>query len=736
MSGAADDALSALRLGLLTQGYEPIPVVGPDAPGQSPGKRPSLKEWQTVPIEPDTVRGWRQGYQRDCTNTGIRTGLLLGVDIDVLAEALSEELQDLALKIFGYTPLRRVGRAPKSLFCYRVAEPIAKAETQEFILPDGTKAQVEILAKGQQFVAYGIHPDTRAEYEWPISGPDVVPFYDLPQIGSAAVKAFLASAEVLIREAGGRPLKEIEAEQRAAREPPRPERPRGTIGGAFEQGGDFFRNVNGKALADTDRWVKNLFPRAYWQPNATTPPGAWRVHSADLGRGLEEDISIHPTEGCQDFGTREGMTPIDLIMQHGGAPDAKAAAFALCDWLGFAPEDLGWRAERRREEAARHDRFQEPPRGEYTESRQERQKKPRGPAKPLVLIDPTKWEGIPPERVWVVPHWVPSGVVTGLYGDGAAGKSLSAMQLLTSVALALPWFGVDVNPGKALGIFCEDDDNELWRRQRSIMRSLDMPMASLENLRLLSRFGAESNALITFDGSDVGVTTPFYDEVDATCAEVKPSILVLDTIADLFPGNENNRSQVRQFVQSTLGSLARKHQCAVVALGHPSVTGINTGTGASGSTAWNNTFRSRIFLTREEGDDADPNGRLLSRKKSNYGPRDAEIKLQWHEGAFRVQDPGPAFRASDVSWSQIREIYDELERAWKAGDPWSPFAQTKTTGRYFPAWTRRLGISEVRIKALLSDWQTNGYLAYEEVNAKTKKNGLRVVKRLHPDAGG
>ena len=361
---AAEDPISSIRLTLLQQGYEPIPIVGPDAPGQSPGKRPILSGWQTIEISPDEVREWRRGRYRDCTNTGIRTGLLVAIDIDVLEPVLSDRLQDLALKVFGTTPLRRIGKAPKSLLCYRVAETIPKAETPEFILPDGTKAQIEVLAKGQQFVAYGIHPDTRTEYEWPEAGPDVVPLHDLPSVRADAIKAYLASAEVLIREAGGRSVKEIEAEEKAAREPPRQERAERS---ARQDGSDFFRNVNTAALRDADRWIKRLFPAAYWQPNATTPPGAWRVHSKDLGRGLEEDISVHPAEGCQDFGTREKMTCIDLVMEHGGAPDAVAAAFLLCEWLGVAPETLGWRA-------GRQDGFREAPGGAETSAGEPRRR--------------------------------------------------------------------------------------------------------------------------------------------------------------------------------------------------------------------------------------------------------------------------------------------------------------------------------------------------------------------------
>ena len=76
-----------------------------------------------------------------------------------------------------------------------------------------------------------------------------------------------------------------------------------------------------------DAWVPALFPKAKRATN-----GAWRVKSRDLGRDLEEDLSVAPT-GIVDFGVadqgdpRQGKrTPIDLVMEHGGAPDARQAA--------------------------------------------------------------------------------------------------------------------------------------------------------------------------------------------------------------------------------------------------------------------------------------------------------------------------------------------------------------------------------------------------------------------------
>ena len=109
-------------------------------------------------------------------------------------------------------------------------------------------------------------------------------------------------------------------------------------------GDSFFRAVNDKALASIESWVTDLFPRARRQPGT----GGWRVSSRDLGRRLQEDLSIAST-GAVDFGVadmgdaREGKrTAIDLVLEYGGAPDAIEAALWLCERMGVDPEALGW----------------------------------------------------------------------------------------------------------------------------------------------------------------------------------------------------------------------------------------------------------------------------------------------------------------------------------------------------------------------------------------------------------
>jgi hypothetical protein len=713
--------VTSLRRQLWRNGYEPIPVVAHDAPGKSPGKRPGISGWQSATINGATILQWGQGDLLSCSNTGIRCGLVRAVDIDVLEPTLAKAITELAFSLLGETSLLRIGRAPKLLLCYRVVEPGPKAKTLEFCLPDGTKAQVEMLGRGQQFVAYGVHPDTGAEYEWPQSGPDIVPLEDLPLLDPAAEEAFLAAAEGLIRDAGGRPIRDVGNRESAAASTSPSDAPPLTSRGnerGVGSGGDFFRNVNSLAVRECGAWFQRLFPRGKWQQNGSTAPGAWRVSSADLGRPLEEDISVHPITGGFDFGTDQPVTPIDLVMSYGGAKSASEAAFTLCEWMQVSPESLGWHKPTSGPNAS----------SSSSPSSPSSQSPP--PARPA-LIDPRNWTDLPPARTWIVPDWVPRGVVTGLYGDGAVGKSLVAMQLLSATALGQPWLGLDVTPGRALGVFCEDDETELQRRQWAINRSLGVGASQLENLRYLARLGHD-NAMITFDSGDVGAPTHFTAELHEICREFRPDLLVLDTIADLFPANENDRAKVRQFIQTVLGGFARRHNCAVLALGHPSVAGINSGTGQSGSTAWNNTFRSRFYLTRESGDDADPNARLLSRKKANYAPRDAEVRLLWQEGVFRA--PGAVeTRSRGLTSDKINKIFDEIERAWRAGNPWSHRPETRTNGRMLQAWAKQeLGVPIKQLTTLLGEWLMNGFLAFEEADKHKKTRGLRVLKRLQP----
>lgn len=62
---------------------------------------------------------------------------------------------------------------------------------------------VEVLATGQQFMGFGIHPDTKAPYRWPECSPLDVPLHELPIVSRDRCEAFVAAAEDYLRKAGG-----------------------------------------------------------------------------------------------------------------------------------------------------------------------------------------------------------------------------------------------------------------------------------------------------------------------------------------------------------------------------------------------------------------------------------------------------------------------------------------------------------------------------------------------------
>jgi RecA-family ATPase len=153
-----------------------------------------------------------------------------------------------------------------------------------------------------------------------------------------------------------------------------------------------------------------------------------------------------------------------------------------------------------------------------------------------------------------------------------------------------------------------------------------------------------SNPRIVGENSILGLLTkgiieptPMYGALDASMREFKPGLVELDVLADLFSGDENNRPQVTQFV-GLLKRLCRKHHCAILLLAQPSVVAMNTGSGTSSSTGWNNSGRSRLYFQRvKTSEDAEPNKnfRTFEGKNANYSEVGGKFDVEWKDGLFR-----------------------------------------------------------------------------------------------------
>lgn len=246
-----------------------------------------------------------------------------------------------------------------------------------------------------------------------------------------------------------------------------------------------------------------------------------------------------------------------------------------------------------------------------------------------------------PPREWFVDELIPHRQVTMLGGDGGTGKSLLALQLAVAGATARPWIGRQIEkPGRVVFVSAEDGEDELHRRLADIASAESLSLSQLGNLTYRSLAGEDALLARLDRQSNVLVQTPLFAELDAWIAENAPRLVVLDTLADLHSGEENNRAHARQFV-GFLRGLAIRHACTVLLLSHPSLTGMSSGSGLSGSTAWNASVRSRLYLERvaDDGHEPDPDARRLTGKKANYARTGQEIGLTWKEGVFVPDRP-------------------------------------------------------------------------------------------------
>ncbi len=329
---------------LLGNGYLIVPI----KPGE---KRPALPNWQTSRLGAgDLSRYPGNGVGVLC---GQGAHPICAIDIDTTDEALAQRFVGWCRSNLGDT-CERVGNAPKILLTYRAAaEGWGKVTGAWFSDELGEEHRLEVLGKGQQFVAYHIHPDTGRPYEWIdlFGGLEAMRADELPIITEDKVVEAMRVFERMAEEAGL--VRRGTGGGSSAPKPPKDRTP--------AEDDDFFGRVNEAAMSSLRSWVPVLFPcaREY--------QGGFRVSSVDLGRHLEEDLSLVP-DGIVDFGVadmgddRQGKrTPIDVVMEWSvklfdepfDAPSTPFdAALWLCECMDTAKEDLGFGLRRQREKAA------------------------------------------------------------------------------------------------------------------------------------------------------------------------------------------------------------------------------------------------------------------------------------------------------------------------------------------------------------------------------------------------
>ncbi len=247
---------------------------------------------------------------------------------------------------------------------------------------------------------------------------------------------------------------------------------------------------------------------------------------------------------------------------------------------------------------------------------------------PFGAVDNDDWhpQGGWPEREWLIPAWLPLGRVGMLSGRGGRGKSRLVLQLAAAVAAKEPRRGVFIPPkghediavvvgalrslreehcGPVVFVSWEDEREEVGRRLAGLAKDeLGNQGDELRGrLRFLDLRGVGPLWAPADRSSDVrapATLTGVGVRVRATVEDLDARLLIIDSLAGAYGGDENVRALVRAFCADwdAWASVAR---CTVMLIAHPPKTPGGVGSRAedrdyAGSTDWHAAARWRWTL--------------------------------------------------------------------------------------------------------------------------------------------
>jgi hypothetical protein len=176
---------------IVDNGFPVLPLIpNSKVPGSYiSGEWRPYKDWsrhcvrETQTMEVDIWSRWPEA------GIGIACGRIVGVDIDIVQDAaIASRVEALARRLLGDTPALRIGLAPKRMLVYRTETPFGGFK----------KHPIEILGRGQQFVAEGVHPETGQPYYWPGESLADLDISQLPAVTEAQCRAFADAAYELL----------------------------------------------------------------------------------------------------------------------------------------------------------------------------------------------------------------------------------------------------------------------------------------------------------------------------------------------------------------------------------------------------------------------------------------------------------------------------------------------------------------------------------------------------------
>jgi hypothetical protein len=196
------------------------------------------------------------------------------------------------------------------------------------------------------------------------------------------------------------------------------------------------------------------------------------------------------------------------------------------------------------------------------------------PASTMVNL-PVTSRGIAGVRTPVIYGTAPLRRQCTLYsGEGGGGKSTELEHLCAAFAIGQRWLDCTLDNGPAWYLEAEDEDKVIHRRLAPITTHYDVTFGEIAagGFRTVS-FAGKDSVLAAAARNGRIEPTALYKRLLEEAGDIKPKMIAIASLANVYAGSEIDRSQVQQFV-GLMTRIAMVANGGLVLAAHPSLTGI------------------------------------------------------------------------------------------------------------------------------------------------------------------
>ncbi len=237
---------------------------------------------------------------------------------------------------------------------------------------------------------------------------------------------------------------------------------------------------------------------------------------------------------------------------------------------------------------------------------------------------------------WIVDRLLTAGSVCLVVGEPGSKKTWAMLDLAVCIVKGEPWVGYETKRGRVLIIDEESGPRRLKRRLSEVLRGHAVQAEDARRIAWVSLAGFNLR-----EASDLGTLAELIDQE-------KPLVVIVDALADIMPGADENAVKDTQPVFHALRQIAESRQVAIVVIHHTNKAG-----GYRGSTAIKGAVDLMLMVESKEGSgDID----FATEKPRDTEPFSFSAAIRFDEATTTTRLDATGIRPKTVKLTKTEEL--------------------------------------------------------------------------------